>query len=135
MKSFFRRLVTRLLKHPVSAAPDDPPYGYPNDDDSTMDDAVAAIWKWYVRLGRQVQISVQGMGASLEQYDIHDADFKDGVLLWEDVANPDRIEIHSEEEFRQCFLDWPKKRVRPFSDSGEFSFTVYALDDERLRRE
>ncbi|MGV3663976.1 MAG: hypothetical protein ACO1TE_27640 [Prosthecobacter sp.] len=133
MKSFFRDLFAKLLKHPTPAGSDDPPYGYPNDDDSTMEEAVASIWRWYERLGRQVQISVQGMGGSLEQYDIHDADFKDCVLFWEDANNPDRIEIHSEEDFRRCFLDWAKKRVRPFEDTGEFSFTVYALDDERLR--
>lgn len=76
MKAFFQNLLAKLLKHPVPEDPDAPPYTYPNDEESTMEEAVASLWKWYVRLGRQVQISVQGMGGSLEQYDIQDADFR-----------------------------------------------------------
>ncbi|MDZ4290167.1 MAG: hypothetical protein U0984_19530, partial [Prosthecobacter sp.] len=57
------------------ASPKGPPYEFPNDEDSNMDEAVASIWKWYNRLGKQIQISVQGMGNSVEQYNIQDADF------------------------------------------------------------
>lgn len=135
MKSIFRNIITRLLRPWVAADPDAPPYEYPNEADSNLEEAVASIWKWYERLDRQVQIKIQGMGGTLEQYHIEDAVFKEGVLSWKAPADPDRIEIHSEAEFQQCFLEWVKRRVKLFADTGELAFGVYALDDERLRED
>lgn len=135
MKSFFRNAIDKFLKPSVVVDPDAPPYEYPNDADSTLEEAVASIWKCYERLGRQVQINIQGMGGTLEQYHIENAVFVEGVLSWKDSVERDRIEIHSEPEFRRDFLGWVKRRVQPFSDTGELAFGIYVIDDERLREE
>lgn len=130
MKAIFQKLIHWLSSRPAGAPSDAPPYEYPNDTDATMQEAVLSIWKCYLQLGKQVQINIQGMGGTLDQYDIHDANLKDGVLSWEDHENPDRLEIHSEAAFRQRFLPWVQKRVKPFSDTGEYAFGVYAIDDQ-----
>ncbi|HYF34640.1 MAG TPA: hypothetical protein VD994_05065 [Prosthecobacter sp.] len=132
-----------LLKYPSggaasSAAPEEAEvYEYPNDDDATMEEAVGAIWGWYVKLDRRIRISVQGMGGRLDSYDCHEARFVDGVLAWDDGEGateeqrrqPDAIEVGSEEEFRRVFLDWAKRRVTPWEDTGELAFGVMGLGD------
>ena len=131
MKTLFSRVLNWLAKPPAEPSADAPAYEYPNDEDSTLEEAMAAVWKWYLRLEQQVQIGVQGMGATLEQVDAQQASFKHGVLEWENSAAPDRVEIQSEEAFRQRFLEWARKRVRPYSDTGEFALAVDAFDEKQ----
>lgn len=104
-------------------------YEYPNEFDLTTDDAVCSLWQQYIQSGNRIHIVIQGMGGSVEQYHIVHAILKDGLLTWETADDRDPIQVDSLEEFQLKFLDWARKKVTPFSDTGDFAFGVIHLKD------
>jgi hypothetical protein len=105
-------------------------YGYPNDNANTIAIALNDIWSLYLANSENgIEIDVQGMGATVEQYKVDTAVLKNGKLSWK--LNSKVMEVNSEltlqsaEELVAGFPAWASKRITKFEDTNDFCLAVY----------
>ena len=107
--------------HPLLSFPDD------FDEADTVSDAIEPIWEVYVEQEQRIKIFLHGMAGTVDAFTEHLAIFEFGSLFWNDSWEESRIEVGTRDELAQKFLPWVLTRVKPFEDSGEFTFSVYSI--------
>ncbi len=105
-------------------------YGYPNDGADTLITALRDIWTIYIQNSAAgIEIDVQGMGASVNQYCIRTCVVKNGEIYWKEGGMMEKqnkvLVVKSLLEFETTFPVWLDQHMMRFSDTNDYCLAVY----------